>query len=161
MTAAQLVAVIGQTLQAEDALLWRMATHINLTMDARRTVPHVPSSSLHCRLHEYQRCYAGLACACQAGDTICRPGGPANKDDECCTFERKHMVVVRCRLEITDLPPEACAEDDAGASEHLRGPSARRQVEASISVRLAPCDPQNAQASDLAPLVRGCSKRVS
>ena len=48
------------------------------------------------------------------------------------------MVVVRCRMEITDLPPETCAEDDAGASEDLRGPSARKQVEASISVRLAP-----------------------
>ena len=69
------------------------------------------------------------------------------------------MVVVRCRMAITDLPPNTCTEDDAGASEDLRGPSARKQVEASISVRLAPPILQNDQASDLAPLVRGCSER--
>jgi hypothetical protein len=40
MTAAQLVTVFGKTLQAEDALLLRRATHINLTMDSRRTVPN-------------------------------------------------------------------------------------------------------------------------
>lgn len=71
------------------------------------------------------------------------------------------MVVVRCRMAITDLPPNTCTEDDAGASDDLRGPHARRQVEASISVRLAPPILQNDQASDLAPLAGMLGTRCS